>query len=195
MPNNQLPYDTSFAYAFQWTRPEEDLKKALEILTALVDDQHDLKNCPAGNPDYHPINKVLASNPSTPAQVLAHIAQCVSCPQVLERIAGHPNTSAETLKLLAASEYYEVRSAVAENSTADIEILYMLAKDEHADVRFAIAENPNVPAAILQELVNDENPYVAYRAQVTLTRTGAATGSIKAMKPQNISQQTRRRAM
>lgn len=192
MPNNQLPYDTSFAYAFQWNQPEEDLKKALEILTALVDDQHDLKDCPTGKPDYHPINKLLASNPSTPAQVLAHIAQCVSCPQVLERVAGHPNASADTLKFLAASEHYEVRSAVAENSTTDIEVLYMLVKDEHADVRFAIAENPNVPATILQELVNDENPYVAYRAQVTLTRTGAAPGIIKSMKSQNISQQARR---
>jgi hypothetical protein len=90
MPNNQLPYDTSFAYAFSWSQPEQDLQKALDILNATADGQHDDGDCPAGKSENHPIDKLLASNPSTPTQVLGHMARCVSCPKVLERVAGHP---------------------------------------------------------------------------------------------------------
>jgi hypothetical protein len=192
MPNNQLPYDTSFAYEYQWSKPEADLEIALLILNSQVDELHDGQNCPAGKAEHQPIELRLASNPSTPTQVLDHISQCMQCPKVLERIAGHPNASADTLKRLAGHENQEVRSAVAENSSADIDILRDLMKDGNTDVRFCLAENPNVPAEILQELSSDENPYVAYRAQITLAKTGATPAAVKTITPQAQPKQARR---
>jgi hypothetical protein len=194
MPDNKLPYDTSFAYAFQWSEPETDSQTALLILNSQIDELHDGNTCPLGKADYQPIHKLLASNPNTPAQVLDHISQCMPCPKVLERVAGHPNATAETLKRLATHENFEVRSAVAENSSTDMDVLQMLVEDGNPDVRFCLAENPNVPAEILEQLSRDENPYVAYRAQVTMAKSGAAPATIKTITPQ-AQQKNIRRAM
>jgi hypothetical protein len=194
----QLPYDTSFAHAFQW-RLDGDLDKALQLLNAQIDDQHDVQNCLMGNADYESIEYLLASNPSTPAEVLDHISQCVKCPKVLERIAGHPNAHPAILKRLAGSESSDVRTAVAENSNAEIEILRDLMADGNIDVRFCLAENPNVPTEILEELAVDDNPYVAYRAQSTLEKIGRKPAQLREMPvqqqhPHQQSPQHKRRA-
>jgi hypothetical protein len=192
MQNNKLPYDTSFAQSFNWAQ-EAQLDKALEILNTQMDGDHDGQKCVAGKPDYQPVELLLASNPSTPMQVLEHIAQCVKCPKVLERIAGHPNVGKETLQLLAQSDHYDVRSAVAENSNADLEIIRILARDGNTDVRFCLAENANLPEDILQELSSDENPYVAYRAQVTLSKVGSKSqAQVKTLTPQAQPKSARR---
>jgi hypothetical protein len=193
MQNNQLPYDTSFAQSFNWSE-QAYREKALEILNSQLDGSHDGQKCVAGKPDYQPVELLLASNPSTPMQVLDHIAQCVKCPKVLERIAGHPNTGRETLLFLSQSDHHDVRSAVAENSNTDLEILRSLVRDGNTDVRFCLAENPNVPEELLQELSADDNPYVAYRAQTTLIRVGSKQqqGIVKTMTPQAQPKSTRR---
>lgn len=169
MQNNQLPYDTSFAYAFKWTQPEH-LDQALNILNTLVDDLHDCSDCPASKEEYTQIGAILASNPDTPTQVLDHLSKCANCPDVLERVAGNPNVDGSTLKRLAKCKHDMVRSAVAENLDADGDIVQALARDGNVDVRFALAENPNVAPEVLDELCNDENPYVAYRANMTRSR-------------------------
>ncbi len=191
MPNNQVPYDTSFAYAYKWTEPEQDLDKALLILTIQIDEQHDGAGCPAGKEDYWQIESLLASNPNTPSPVLDHISQCSQCPKVLERVAENPNVSLDTLNKLAQSEHTEVRSAVAENLNADTETMSRLVHDPHIDVRFSLAENPNLPMDVLEELCTDENPYVAYRAQVTRTKLGGAA-SVESLPATERTQAVRR---
>jgi hypothetical protein len=188
------PYDTSFAYAFNWSQPEQDLEKALQILNAKFDAQHDSNGCPAASDEYWAVTILLVSNPYTPSQVLEHIAHCAQCPKVLERVAGHPNVNAETLKRLADCKHDDVRSAVAENLNVDETTLELLLKDDSTDVRFALAENPNIPMPILQELSNDDNPYVAHRAQVTVMKTGSTPALVKEMTPQP-QQLRQRRAM
>lgn len=192
MQNQKLPYDTSFAESFNWSQ-QAQFDQALEILNSPLGDEHDGQKCVAGMPDYQPVELLLASNPSTPMQVLEHIAQCVKCPKVLERIAGHPNVGKDTLQFLSRSDHNDVRSAVAENENADMEILRSLVRDGNTDVRFCLAENPNLPEELLQELSNDENPYVAYRAQTTLSKVGAKQqGVVKTMTPQAQPKSARR---
>ncbi len=86
------------------------------------------------------------------------------------QVAEHPSLPASYLTDLARDEAHEVRIAVSENLLTPVPILESLAQDEHADVRYAMAENANMPPHILQSLVHDDNPYVAARAQKTLSR-------------------------
>ena len=50
------------------------------------------------------------------------------------------------------------------------EVLRKLAAHKDVDVRIALAENHNLPEKLLLRLTDDENPYVAQRAQKTLSR-------------------------
>jgi hypothetical protein len=63
-----------------------------------------------------------------------------------------------------------VRIAVADNLYTDLATMFALSSDDELDVRYSIAENCNAPIAVLQKLTGDLNPYVADRAQRTLTR-------------------------
>lgn len=176
--NQEMPYDTSFAYAFVWSCPEQDLNKALELLRCPLQNHESSSQCPAGSEAYDEVKTLLASNPDTPTQVLDHISEYNSHPKIAERIALNPQASAETLKRLSQSGANEVRAAVADNTNTDGETIRALARDEHIDVRFRMAENPNLSTEILQELARDENPYVAYRAQMTLERLGGQTAAV-----------------
>ncbi len=112
---------------------------------------------------------MLASSPYTASGLLEQLAEN-SPPAVLELIATNPSTPAHTLAKLACHANSDVRAAVAENANALFDTMAMLAKDEDADVRYQLAENHQLPALILSMLVEDENPYVASRAQRTLSR-------------------------
>lgn len=182
MQKNQLPYDTSFAYAYKWGEPERDLEKALQILTTIFDAEHAWAGCPAKDQENWQVVQLLACNPDTPTDVLDHIAKCVHSADVLERVAGNPNVSLETLKSLACFPNYQVRAAVAENLNADAETIRILLADACTDVRFCLAENPNLPLEILDELAMDDNPYVAYRAQSTRARVfSTECGSVETL--------------
>lgn len=194
---NNLPYDTSFAYAFNWHEPELDLQKALNLLSLRLDEQHDSANCPVSDREYEQIEVILASNPQTPPQMLDHLSLCVECPRILERVAGNPNAMADTLKRLATSSNTDVRYAVADNIVAaDLETIQFLVRDGSTDVRFLLAENPNLPDEILEELAMDENPYVAYRAEMTRSRSNAQgqSADIKQMPQQQKEGRTSRSA-
>ena len=58
-------------------------------------------------------------------------------------MARNPNTSAETLALLAQDEDDDVRYEVAGNPSTSAETLALLAKDEDWQVRAAVAWNPH----------------------------------------------------
>jgi hypothetical protein len=162
-------HDTSFLHRYFWSRPDEDLPRALRIVNC-QSSMHQGDLCPATDSDCQHINTVLAGNPHTPAAVLDHLAFCVENLSILQRVADNPATGIETLKRLACHECPQVRVAVAENGNVDIEILAMLVKDSEVDVRFTLAESHQLPQSILEQLCRDDNPYVAHRALRTRTR-------------------------
>jgi len=110
-----------------------------------------------------------AVNPNTPKNILNDLAE--SGPDwIQERVAENPSTPQELLAKLASHCCATVRAAVADNGNALIDVLLQLVNDESVDVRFAVAENHSMPLWILEVLCDDENPYVAFRAQKTLSR-------------------------
>ncbi len=60
--------------------------------------------------------------------------------------------------------------SVAETVNESDDTLWLLVEDSNPDVRFCLAENYDLNQSILVALSDDENPYVAHRAQQTLTR-------------------------
>ena len=168
MPDKRLPIDTTFIHTYHWQSPETDIHKALDIITST--EAHDPASCPAARRDYSHISYTLAGHPETPAEVLEHLALCITHPKILERIAANSNATKQTLKRLATDGRSEIRQAVAENSKIDQEIIELLVRDEHTDVRYALAENNSLPTEALLVLISDENPYVAHRAERTRTQ-------------------------
>ena len=82
------------------------------------------------------LEESLVENPVTPADVLSDIAESPKTPEiVLRHIAEHPNTSSGTLKQLANSQYWVVRTKVAERTDTPIEALQELAKDIEIPVK------------------------------------------------------------
>ncbi len=84
------------------------------------------------------------------------IEEVRNCSQMLNKFSKHSSTA--------------VRIAVADNLYTDLATMFALSSDDELDVRYSIAENCNAPIAVLQKLTGDLNPYVADRAQRTLTR-------------------------
>jgi hypothetical protein len=78
-------------------------------------------------------------------------------------LAKNPNTSVETLKVLATDEDSSVRYWVVKNPNTLVETLNVLATDENADVRYWAAYNPNTPVEILKVLATDKNSSVRCR--------------------------------
>lgn len=117
-------------------------------------------------------NWMLASSPYTASGLLEQLADNshVTAPAVLELIATNPSTPSHTLANLACHANADVRAAVSENANTPFDILAKLAKDDDADVRYQLAENHQLPMPILKMLAEDENPYVASRAETTLSR-------------------------
>ncbi len=115
------------------------------------------------------IRWLLAVNPNTPAPVLEHLSRDTQTP-VLERIGENPRAHVTTLIKLSMHTDAQVRAAVAENTNLSLKTVWRLARDEHADVRMRLAESYTVPLAVLRVLSEDENPYVANRAQLTMSR-------------------------
>jgi hypothetical protein len=171
-------HELSFAYAYQWSEPDQDLTVAMKILTCPALGS-ETASCPCAEEQSQSarITGALAANPQTPPMVLDHLVNC-GVPFVLVRIAENPRSSAETLRKLAGNESVSVRTAVAENYDAPVDVHKKLAQDECVDVRFAVAENANLPPDILEVLIRDENPYVAHRAQTTLTRLEEKTRQV-----------------
>ena len=96
------------------------------------------------------------NGPSEPTLLVRIIESLVDCPRKLAE--------------LAVDDSPLVRIAVSENTFTDLKTMFLLAEDRSADVRYAVAENHNAPIAVLQFLSEEGNPYVAARAQRTLSR-------------------------
>ena len=83
----------------------------------------------------------------------------------LYRVARNPNTSQETLTLLASDKDSFVRYCVAENSNTPPETLTFLASDGDCNVRLNAAHNPNTPPKTLTFLAKDGVPAVRFAAK------------------------------
>ncbi|MBZ0189643.1 MAG: hypothetical protein K8F91_25575 [Candidatus Obscuribacterales bacterium] len=192
-------YDLSFAYSFNWERPEKQIREALRVLLCNRDSDNNSESGDAKSIDMTKtmtntkantskesearrqalresaaleaarIRWLLAINPNTPPPVLDHLTR--NAPSaLLERIAEHPRAHSTTLARLAVHEDAQVRAAVAENMNTSMKTIWKLIRDDSPDVRLRIAESYTVPIAVLKTLVEDENPYVCHRAQSTLLR-------------------------
>ena len=59
------------------------------------------------------------------------------------KLAKDPNTSQESLAVLATDKYWSVREWVAQHQNTSQETLKLLATDKNPDVRYWVARNPN----------------------------------------------------
>lgn len=188
-------YDLSFAYSFQWERPEQQIREALKVLLCNKDGDNSSESGEmttttmtntktktdaeaearrtalkeAAALEAARIRWLLAINPNTPPPVLDHLTRNAPSP-LLERIAEHPRAHSTTLARLAVNEDAQVRAAVSENMNTSMKTVWKLVHDSSPDVRLRLAESYTVPLAVLKVLADDENPYVSHRAQRTLLR-------------------------
>lgn len=95
----------------------------------------------------------------------------------MREISRNVVTPAFILRRLALSSDPELRMAVADHLNTPVAVLFLLAEDDNADVRYALAENHNISRDVLNKLLNDSNPYVANRAERTLSRLGTGDGA------------------
>ena len=94
----------------------------------------------------------VAANPGTPAATLRLLVEeCTN----LYGAASNPSSPAGALAILANSEHYSVREAVAANLGTPGDLLELLAGDPEPDVREAVAKNPGTPGATLEVLADD----------------------------------------
>jgi hypothetical protein len=64
------------------------------------------------------------------------------------QLAQHPDTTPETLELLATDDDWMVRSWVAYHPNTSPEALQLLATDNHGSVRYGAAHHPNATELI-----------------------------------------------
>lgn len=93
-----------------------------------------------------------------------------SATQWIREISRDAETPSYILERLSISANADVRMAVADHPNTPLEVLWLLSVDLDADVRFSLAENHNLDTGILNEMTKDSNPYVASRAERTLSR-------------------------
>ena len=73
-------------------------------------------------------------------------------------VAHNKNTPADTLRLLAKDDNWEVREGVAENENTPPDALRTLSKEvSYTDVRRRVAVNYNTPVDVLGTLAKDNN--------------------------------------
>ncbi len=143
-----------------------------------------------------PENQQQKNNLATPSKTVAFpppryaanvfIGQELS--KELELIAENPNTPQNILWFLVSHPNTKIRRAVLDNPTLPPDSHHILAKDIDPDIRYALAENHNVSVDLLTELSNDQNPYVANRAQRTLSRLLIPNPSVTALTLKCINQ-------
>ena len=75
------------------------------------------------------------------------------------KLTQHPNTSPETLAVLATDGDPGIRRLVAEHSNTSTETLEVLATDKDPDVRDEVAKNPNA-TKIIRRLVLMANEHI-----------------------------------
>ena len=105
--------------------------------------------------------------PEQISEIVLKVLKEVNTPDVLTlsfgekyKLVENPNTSVETLKVLATDEDSNVRYWVAGNPNTPVETLKVLATDEDSNVRYWVAGNPNTPVETLKILATDKDSSV-----------------------------------
>ena len=105
--------------------------------------------------------------PEQIAEIVLKVLKEVNEPDVLAlpyqekiKLTENPNTSPETLKVLATDKNYGVRYMVAKNPNTTVETLKILATDKDSVVRYGVAINPNTSPETLKVLATDEDSSV-----------------------------------
>jgi hypothetical protein len=112
---------------------------------------------------------LAAGNPDTSLAELYSLSH--DCNYAIRaRVAQNCALPMELMIKLIQDKHAEVRIGLAENPKVPYTLLQRLASDEDLHVRYDLAENPHIPALLLEQLSADENPYVASRANQTLSR-------------------------
>ena len=91
----------------------------------------------------------LARDPNTSQETLKLLATDRDL-GVRRCVAQNPNTSQESLAILVTDEYRSVRCWVAQHSNTSPETLEVLATDEDSNVRWEVAQNPNYKKQTLE---------------------------------------------
>lgn len=89
---------------------------------------------------------------------------------VRARVAENVATPTSVLLRLLEDEDAYVRLSLSYNPSLPRMFLQQLATSDSVDVRYGLAENALLSPCILETLAGDENPYVALRAEETLSR-------------------------
>lgn len=84
--------------------------------------------------------------------------------RTLEIVASNPTTPEKLLAHLSQHEVAEIRLAVAENPATPLTVLLAMTRLDDPDLRLAMAENPNLPQIVLSLLAEDDNPYISCKA-------------------------------
>lgn len=105
--------------------------------------------------------------------ILRMAEDCATPPQILEQL------------VLCCDP--DIHLALVDNPATPLSVLKSLTKSDQVDVRYAMAENHNLEITILDLLTDDDNPYVADRAQRTLSRISSGAVIYSQFKPnQNV---------
>ena len=105
--------------------------------------------------------------PEQISQIVLKVLKEVETPDILGlsyeekiKLTQDPNTSQETLAILATDEYSSIRCGVAQHPNTSQETLAILATDEDSNVRYGVARNQNTPQELLKILAKDEDSFV-----------------------------------
>ena len=111
----------------------------------------------------------MTYTPEQISQIVLKVLKEVETPDILGlsydeklELAKDPNTSQETLAILATDKNLDVRYEVAKNKNTSQETLKILATDEYPGVRYEVARNSNTSQEILKSLATDGDYYVRY---------------------------------
>ena len=134
------------------------------------------KNVTTDNFVKHDILKGLASNPSTPTEILNDIfntyatASSRTAGDISSELAQNTNLPPGMLKELGNSDSPLVRYYIAANSLTPLDesLLEKLANDRESYVRIAVASNKATPTYILEKLKNDWASDVRIEAEENL---------------------------
>ena len=95
--------------------------------------------------------------PEQISQIVLKVLKEVETPDVLKlstkekiKLAKDPNTSQETLSVLATDEDWCIRCWVAKNPNTSQETLAILATDKNPDVYYGVERNPNYKKQTLE---------------------------------------------
>lgn len=122
---------------------------------------------------YRDLRCNVASNPSTPLNVLMRLARD-NDEYVQHRAVRNESMTLESVYELARDERYDVRRSAIEYRTIPVDLLSELAHDPDETVRNGVAARFSLtPASIYQELSHDPSPHVR-KAVALADRTPAA---------------------